>query len=201
MSFNFDVTGDFNTDNSIAFDNYGDDILNEYALDFDDSLSSLEMDLENNIDELNEFKKYKNINIDKIDKLTLSRNIHDNRFTISDGTLFCFKAIISPIALIFHTGRFAFSSIGTAFSFAIAFFISDIMFFSMLDKFSLSYARYALLAVTGVIAIASIKGIITSFVNLFLSFFKGIYSWYFSLVDSNCSFGNFLFGRNTITKN
>lgn len=118
---------------------------------------------------------------------------------LSNNALLCFKTLVSPISIFFHIGRLALASITTTFSFATAFAISDVIFFSFLDNFDLSYARYILLGITGIVAAFSIKGILSSLVNLFLSVFKGTYSWYFSLVDPNCSFSDFLFGLNEIT--
>ena len=121
--------------------------------------------------------------------------------SLTDNARLCLKTLVSPLAIFFHIGKFALASVTTTLSFAVAFAISDLIFFSLLDKFALAYPRYVLLGVTGVVALFSIKGIASSFVNFFLSFFKGTYSWYFSLLNPDCSFSDFLFGRNKITKN
>ena len=172
--------------------------LIEQYLSFDGSISSIDIELGHDADIYTRDLE-KHFVRDNIDDLPISRGIDDNRMVLSDTALLCVKTLVSPIALFSHVARFALSSISAAFSFAIAFFISDVMFFSILDKFSLSYIRYILLGVTGVVALSSIKEIFVSFVNLSLSFFKGVYSWYFSLINPDCSFRDFLLGRNTMT--
>lgn len=154
------------------------------------------------------FKEHYNLTHDTLN--TLENNVYAiNRslpcentipeVSLTDNARLCLKALISPLAIFFHIGKFALTSITTTLSFAVAFTVSDLIFFSLLDKFSLAYPRYVLLGVTGVAALFSVKGVASSFVNLFLSFFKGTYSWYFSLVNPDCTFSDFLFGRNKIT--
>ena len=131
--------------------------------------------------------------------ITLQNEIPE--ISLTDNARFCLKTLVSPLAIFFHIGKFAISSISTTLSFAVAFGVSDFIFFWFLDKFSLTYPRYVLLGVTGVVALFSVKGIASSFINIFLSFFKGTYSWYFSLINPDCSFCDFLLGRNKITTN
>ena len=190
MPFNLDI--DNNLDTRFTTDN--DVILGD--LDLDDSIS---LELSNNIDDyINRLDDSKNITPNRINSFRLSRDL--KKISLSDNALLCGKILVSPIAVFFHVGRFVFPSVSSIFSFGIALAISDIIFFYVLDKFILSYARYFILAITGIVALSSIKGVITAFVDLFLSLFKGIYSWYFSLINKDCSFKDFLFGKNIITK-
>ncbi|MBP5426662.1 MAG: hypothetical protein J6Y29_02000 [Clostridiales bacterium] len=135
-------------------------------------------------------------NLRHIDNLDISSNV-----SLTHNALLCLKTLVSPVAIFFHVGRFAITSFSTALSFVSAFALSDVIFFYFLDNFSLSYFRYILLGISGIVGVFSIKGVLQSVLNLFLSVFKGTYSWYFSLVDPECSFLNFLFGINDMTLN
>lgn len=204
MTINFDAP----SNNLLEKISMNRDILKTLRLD-ENLDSTRDHKLTNKLDDNLILKNQKNLTHDTFN--TLDNNIsvvgrsltYNNELTqvsLTDNARFCLKVLFSPFAIFFHIGKFAFASVTTTLSFAVAFTVSDLIFFSLLDKFALAYPRYILLGVTGVVALFSIKGIASSFVNFFLSFFKGTYSWYFSLKNPDCSFSDFLFGRNQITK-
>lgn len=162
------------------------------------------------LDDISRTRTVPSLTLEHVQKLddinTIDRSIpmdiaSNASISLTDNALLCLKILACPISLFFHIGRLAFASISTTFSFATAFAISDLIFFSFLDNFDLSSLRYVLLGITGIVAAFSIKGVVSSSINLFLSIFKGTYSWYFSLIDPECSFSDFLLGINEITMN
>lgn len=179
--------------------NFSDNFI-ECPVSLDESSPSIDIELEDCID--NNIKKLKRCNsLNNINKLSISKEVGDKIFVLSDGALLCFKGILLPVAMFSYVTRLVLSSISMAFSFAITLAVSDVMFFAVLDKPYLSYLRYILLLVSGIIALSSIKEIVASSVNLFLSLFKGIYFCCSNLVNSDCSLTDFLLGKNIITQN
>ena len=140
------------------------------------------------------------------DRNTIARDVpmdidndNDTGVILTDNALLCLKTLFSPLSIFFHVGRMALTSISSTLSFVTAFAISDLLFFSFLDNFYLSYLRHVFLAITGIVALFSIKGVFASAISLILSIAKGTYSWYCSLINPECSFIDFVLGINEMT--